>query len=282
MKKLLLTTVCPSDESLVFGGTIAKYAKAGWNIRLVCATNGDKGESGAFSWATGDALAGLRQEELARAGKILEIESIQLLGYPEGELSSLTPGTLEDRIYRIMAEFHPDVIMTFHIHGFDNNPNHIKVCCATTYAFQKYTDDMIIIQQPDFFKRGRGKRQKEALYRETFGESGNMKGEPKLYYAALPQTVATYLRKVKIFPDETFGKPFDGTDDESITTVIDITRTRSAKIRALGCHQSQEKNIGGVLSFPGNPLLTHEYFVLRMHGITEIYMGKTDRISNAL
>lgn len=90
MRKLLLVFAHPDDEIPVCG-TIAKYKKIGWQVDLTFATN---------------------------------------FGYSEGKLSALTPGTLEDPIYRAMEHELPDVVITFDKTGINNDPDHIKTCYA--------------------------------------------------------------------------------------------------------------------------------------------------------
>lgn len=46
MKRLLLVLAHPDDESLGFGGTIAKYANEGVEVFLITATRGERGRFG--------------------------------------------------------------------------------------------------------------------------------------------------------------------------------------------------------------------------------------------
>ena len=43
MKKLLAVFAHPDDEAFGPGGTLAKYAKEGVEIHLLCATRGERG-----------------------------------------------------------------------------------------------------------------------------------------------------------------------------------------------------------------------------------------------
>ena len=70
--------------------------------------------------------------------------------------------------------------------------------------------------------------------------------------------------------------------DKLVTTVIDISRFTGLKRKALLSHRSQQVDVQRFLSFAANPLAKHEYFILRMHGTTEVFMGKNDRVFNKL
>ncbi len=262
MKKLLLVFAHPDDETFTAAGTVAKYVKAGWEVDLVCATRGEKGEVGPYEHATPARLGEIRQKELEEAAAVLGISHVSFLDYKDGDLAQLEYGELEDILYKKIQEIVPDCVVTFDTTGISNHPDHIKICYATTYAFQTYAA-WVSGQLQEM-----GKQQKGA--------------EPKLYYACMPESLAAYLVKAKNIPAESFGKPWEGVSDKLITTVIDVGVYKGVKRRALTCHVSQQKDINRFLSLANHPLLSREYFILRMHGTTEVFMGKNDRVSNRL
>jgi LmbE family N-acetylglucosaminyl deacetylase len=282
MKKMLITIAHPSDEAFMFGGTIVKYANDGWDIQLICATNGEKGSSGALTWASGDALGALRQDELAKAQAILGLTSVKFLGHKDRKLKILTPGTLEDPICDYMMEFNPDVVLTFDTIGINNDPDHIKVSYATTFAFQKYCTYLESLKQPGYTTKGRGKLWKLDEFTRAFSDTEGVEKEPKLYYACFPEHVMKYLQKAGLFYEESFDAPWHGVNDKFITTVIDIEKEREQKEQALQSHESQREDIDKFIAFPNNPLMKQEYFMLRMQSIHEVFMGKTDQIASTL
>jgi hypothetical protein len=98
----------------------------------------------------------------------------------------------------------------------------------------------------------------------------------------MPESVARYLKKKKTLPSESFGKPWLGTPDKNITTVINIMKFGGTKKKALAAHISQQEDVQRFLSLPSQPMLKHEYFILRMQGTTEVFMGKNDHVTNSL
>lgn len=257
MSKLLGIFAHPDDESYMAGGTVAKYVKAGWKADLVCATRGEQGTWGEYSQENGVTLAEIRQKELEGAAASLGFASVTFLDYKDGGLSSLPPGEIEDKIAALLAAEKPDVVITFEPAGITNHPDNIKLTLATTFAFQKYAEDRNDADSED-------------------------KNPPKLYYACMPESVVRYFVKQKYFPNESFGRPWQGVEDKKITTVIDIRRVSGAKEKALTMHKSQSEEIVQYLEIPNNPFLSHEYFVLRYIGIAEVFMGKNDRVSDRL
>ena len=248
MKRILVIAAHPDDESFMAGGTIAKYADDGWVVDVICATRGEEG---------GD--ADVRQKELEKAGTALGVHAITFLGYRDGTLSGRTPGDIEEALYKKMAEIVPDVVITSDTSGISNHPDHVKLSYAATYAFQKYAKWIEEQLAP----------QEEA--EQVF---------PKLYYACLPETVVSHAVKNKILPAVSFGKPWRGVEDKKITTVIDISDYREIKERALRQHLTQAANVGRHIKM--KDLMKHEYFIFRMYGTTEVFMGKNDHVADSL
>jgi len=269
---MLIVIAHPTDESFIFGGMIAKYAASGWNIRLISAV----------SQTADDVSPDIRQRELEKAGQILGVSEIKSLGFSEGRLSSIAPGTLEDMLEQYMKTMLPDVVVTFGTLGINNDPDHQKVCFATTYAFQKYAKHLWKLSQPEAFTKGRGKEWKQYEYTRAFGATETYGKESKLYYACYPKSIVEYLQKIKNLPLESYGKPWVGTEDKSITTVLDIKNVKTKKRNALLSYESCKEEIDPFVTFEKNPFLLHEYYLLRMQGIYEVFMGKSDPYQDSL
>jgi LmbE family N-acetylglucosaminyl deacetylase len=262
MKKMLLVFAHPDDESFSAGGTIAKYAARGWDIDLLLATRGEGGQSGEYGEISEGELSDIRQKEAQRAGAILGISSITFLEYKDGTLKDINPGELEDVVYKKMIELVPDVVITFDTTGISNHPDHVRMCYVATFAFQKYA----------------------AWIHEKLADTPGFREEyePKLYYSCMPASVAGYLKRQEIVPLESYGKPWRGTLDKCITTVVNIASTRATKKKALMAYVSQRADVDRFLSHAANPLVAQEYFILRFHGIREVFMGKGDRVASRL
>lgn len=282
MKKMLLVFAHPDDEAFTCGGLVPKYVKAGWKVYFVCATRGEMGGGDEYATLTPRELGEIRSRELDASAKILGIASITFLPYRDGKLKEQSPGELEDALYRKMVELAPDVVITMEPGGISNHPDHIRLTTAVTYSFQKYAADTA---RPDA-KMPTPKRnlllRSEEFVKRSLSETAGLIDAPKLYYACVPDSVVMYLRKNKIFPSESFGKPWVGVPDKSVTTVIDISRYLKTKLRALKAHETQRDDVLRFVSIDRQPLVLQEYFILRMIGQTEVYMGKNDRVANRL
>ncbi|MDO8451293.1 MAG: PIG-L family deacetylase, partial [bacterium] len=266
MKTMLLVFAHPDDESLATGGTIAKYVRAGWKAHLVSATLGEAGSTGPYGEITPERLSDIRRKELEEAQKLLGISSLTFLGYRDGELKDQNPGELEDKIYKKMVEYAPAIVITFDPTGITNHPDHVKMMLSTTYAFQKYA---YAISHPTLGRRSPMNR--SGLAKRRFEETVSVTHEPKLYYVCMPESVAEYLKKERIVPEISFGKPWRGTPDKFVTTLIDTKRHNAIKMKAIQAHRSQKEDIDRILSPKAVRVLLHkEYFILRMQGEHEV------------
>lgn len=255
MKRIVGIFAHPGDESVMCGGTLAKYAHAGAGIDLICATNTDKG-----------------QRQLEEAGMALGVSSVTFLDYKEGTLASRNPGELEDILFRKLIELVPQIILTYEPDGVDNDPDHKKMTIAATVAFQNYAASAREVIAKGITPMNRPRHPRD-VWQISFAEAIEKQDDPKLYYACMPQSLVQYLKKQKLIPEESFDKPWRGTPDKNVTTVIDIAKMRVARERALAVYQAKGHAGAGE---------KQEFFYLRLQGTQEVFMGKHDRVSNKL
>ncbi|MBI3384645.1 PIG-L family deacetylase [Candidatus Gottesmanbacteria bacterium] len=124
-KRLLAVFAHPDDESFGPGGTLAKYAKVGVEIHVLCATKGEAGGS------TGT----IREKELFAASRVLGVKKVEFLDFIDGELSNNKYHQVAEKILRKITQFKPHVIMTFEPQGVSGHLDHVAISLITTYAF---------------------------------------------------------------------------------------------------------------------------------------------------
>ena len=108
-KRLMAISAHPDDMEFGCGGTIGKWIKEGWVGGLVICTDGRAGTSDA-NMKPGD-LVKIREAEATAAARVLGIEDVTFLGYPDGELEDTRE--LREHIVRQIRRFRPEVVFTF-------------------------------------------------------------------------------------------------------------------------------------------------------------------------
>jgi LmbE family N-acetylglucosaminyl deacetylase len=124
----------PDDETVCAGGTFAKYASAGADVRVVSLTKGGAGQIRDAGAATRATLTAVREKELEAAGIQLGLTETRCLDHADGGLADLDHGALVDLAAGLIAEFDPDVVVTFGPDGFSGHPDHVAVGAAVTEA----------------------------------------------------------------------------------------------------------------------------------------------------
>ena len=134
MKKLLAIVAHPDDESFGFGGTLAKYAREGVEIHVMCATRGEEGKSQHEQ----EKLGSIREQELLTASKILGVTKVEFLDYHDGTLSNNLYHEVAAKIEAKTKSFQPDVVVTFDRLGISGHIDHMFMSMVTTFVCNKF------------------------------------------------------------------------------------------------------------------------------------------------
>jgi LmbE family N-acetylglucosaminyl deacetylase len=116
------------------GGTIAKMAELGYEIREVIATNNERGTldpewSPRFTSET-------RMEEARRGAKVLGVDpDVEFLGYEDGRLSETPLNELREKCMRAIRGYRPDILFTWDPWApYEEHQDHRSVGLAATEA----------------------------------------------------------------------------------------------------------------------------------------------------
>ncbi|MEP7115952.1 MAG: PIG-L family deacetylase [Acidobacteriota bacterium] len=223
---LLALLAHPDDESMGFGGTLAKYAAAGVEVVVLSATRGDAGRycghaPGQPAHPGAEALAVLREAELRAAATVLGVREVIVLDYLDQQVDRADPGEVIGVIAAHIRRLRPHVVVTFGPDGAYGHPDHVAVSQFATAAVV-------------------------AAARPAGGGAGDA-GAPghvvsKLYYLAWPasawQAFELAFRRLVSTVDghERQATPWP---DWAITTVIDTRAHWRTAWQAVSCHTSQ-------------------------------------------
>jgi LmbE family N-acetylglucosaminyl deacetylase len=151
-KTILAVLAHPDDETFGLGGTIARYARNGYDVYYVCATRGEAGSADDEHLNGFRDAAEMRTDELMRAAKILGLKDVFFLGYRDSGMPGMDANKHADaqinhsidevagRVVHYIRELKPDVIITFDPIGGYRHPDHIHIHKATVLAFEKSND----------------------------------------------------------------------------------------------------------------------------------------------
>lgn len=106
-QKILVILAHPDDPEFFCGATLARWARAGHEIRYFLLTCGDKGGTGEKS---PEELCRLRRIEQQNAAAILGVKSVEFLGWEDGYL--LPTLELRREVVRAIRRLRPDILVT--------------------------------------------------------------------------------------------------------------------------------------------------------------------------
>jgi mycothiol S-conjugate amidase len=237
-RALLALHAHPDDESSKGSGTMARYAKEGVRVALVCATDGAEGDilnPRMDKPGVKERMAELRYEELQTACDILGVEEIYHLGYRDSGMPgtdsnkrpeafwNADPEEAVGKLVEIIRKERPEVILSYDESKGYEHPDHIRIYEWGRRAFEEAGD-------PD-----------------KFPDAGEPWAPSKLYY------FATFTKKrMRILHDAALGEgvesPFAGFldhwdemgfEDPEVTTQVDVSDFLELRTKALLAHATQ-------------------------------------------
>ncbi|HSB64295.1 MAG TPA: PIG-L family deacetylase [Thermoanaerobaculia bacterium] len=226
-RRLMVVAAHPDDETLGFGGVLARYAAEGVATFLLTATRGDRGRY--FGHPAGHpehpgrrAMALIREKELSAAAAVLGLREVRLLDYEDQELDRADVAEVMTAIVGHLRRARPDVVLTFAPDGSYGHPDHIAISQLTTAAVVASAD-------PGF----------GGARAPTLGQAHAVK---KLYYLAWGESAwDAYQSAFKKLVSTVDGveRQANPWPDWALTTVVDTRSFWPVVSRAVSCHESQ-------------------------------------------
>ncbi len=217
--KLMALLAHPDDESLGFGGTLAKYSSEGVETHVVTATRGQAGRHGGEGPHPGpESLGRIREAELQAAASELGIHSLSVLDYMDAALDRAAPTVVISELASLIQRVRPQVVLTFAHDSAYGHPDHIAICQFSTAA----------------------------VFAAANPSLGDTSSPPhavsKLYYLAWgPETWEAYQAAFKKLASTVDGEVREAVQwpEWSITTRIDARQYWPTVWRAIRYHQTQ-------------------------------------------
>ena len=132
--RVILVVVAHADDpSLFLGGTIARWADAGWRVVCLRVTD-DRWDSVGHTEAE---TVAANAAELRAAAEVLGIAEIVELGYPTDTLGDASEVELREHRIRQVRTHRPYALVTFDPYAMygEDNQDHLVVAAATDEAF---------------------------------------------------------------------------------------------------------------------------------------------------
>lgn len=231
--RLLAVAAHPDDESLGWGGTLAKYAAEGVQTYLATATRGERGWFGDEADNPGlEALGRIREGELRSAADVLGIGRVDFLDYIDGDLDQADPVEAAGKIAALVREIRPQVVITFGPDGAYGHPDHIAICQFTTAALVCASDAKCHPNQAGDYPPH---------------------SVAKLYYMLVTRDEMRIYQSVfgdLVMHIDGVERRSAGWDEWAVTAQIDVEEHWPTVWRAVSCHRTQLPGYSDLLRLP--------------------------------
>ncbi len=245
----LLAVLAHPDDELAAGGTLAKYARNGAYVAVVCATRGEAATIFCEDCATRETLAHVRTGELECACQALGVQHVLWLDWPDGGVDTIPVQQASAQLTAIIRELRPHVLLSHPEHGTYPHPDHIAVHERVAAAY-------------------------EAAANPTYlPETGPAWAVPKFYVRAMPETFFDLIPGFRDYRVNLNGQalPFHADPPEYIDCTIDCTESVDYRIKGWACHRSQHNPNGTFSTMSAEQqraAFQHEHFRLLSHHLT--------------
>lgn len=152
IERVMVITAHPDDSEFGAGGTVAKLVREGKQVTYCIVTNGDKG-SGDRSM-TPERLVKIREDEQTNAARVLGVETVDFLGFPDCELEDTRASRMA--VTAAIRRHRPDLVITQNPHrtksfGGSHRDHRIAAGIALDCVYPLARDHMSF---PELISRG--------------------------------------------------------------------------------------------------------------------------------
>jgi LmbE family N-acetylglucosaminyl deacetylase len=217
---LVVVVAHPDDETFGCGSIVARAARSGARVSIVCATRGEAGEPTPAVDLSTRSLGEIREAELRAAAAILGAAHVELLGYEDsgfdgeiaaGSLCGAAHDVLTARVASALDALQPTVVVT--LDGCDGHRDHIHL-------------------------------------RDAVGAATEQR-QCRVLHSTIPNRIMRMWLAEKIAAGETnayqeldpaqFGRP-----DAEVSAQIDVSDLLDVRLRAIAAHASQHSPFEGL------------------------------------
>ncbi|MFC1417801.1 PIG-L deacetylase family protein [Streptacidiphilus cavernicola] len=208
----LVVLAHPDDETLHCGGLIAHAATRGERVVTLTLTRGGAGRT--LGVCNPDELPGVREAELRAAARALGVSHVELHDLSDGEVDQ-NEAAAEALVTAALEKWCPRNVVCFPPNGFNGHPDHCAAHRVAVAALESH--------------RRTGPGAAPAVWKIT---DAVPYGEPPRSGYLLPEEV----ERARLRP----------------TDLVPVGTALEAKLRALGCYETQSRSITKLLRrYPG-------------------------------
>lgn len=216
--KILYIFPHPDDESFGPAAVIHRQVMQGHRVFLYTLTRGGATKERLKLGVSIGEMGQIRYREMLEVKRVLQLSGMKVDDFPDGLLKEMDPRLLEKSVWNHIEKIHPDIIVSYPVHGISGFHDHL-----VTHAVVKRVFLDINERKTGFVKR--------------------------LAFITLPDTGEPVFQKT--------GFRLKHSDPEQIDCIVNLSHENIDKLKeSLSCYQTYQATIeeSGVIEKIGNKI----------------------------
>ncbi|MCT4661521.1 MAG: PIG-L family deacetylase [Tissierellales bacterium] len=137
MVKTIVGVFAHPDDEISSAGLLERAINVGRNVHLICAT---RGEAGKVNNNVKGHISDIRTKELEESCELLGAASLNFLEVGDGKSETWVATKVEEKLYKMIKDIDPDIIITFDKNGGNGHPDHKEISRITQNVFDRIND----------------------------------------------------------------------------------------------------------------------------------------------
>jgi LmbE family N-acetylglucosaminyl deacetylase len=150
--KILYVFPHPDDESFGPARAIPAQVRAGHEVSLLALTRGGATRQRHRFGYSVEQMGAVRYKEMEAVARVLGLVNLTVLDLPDSGLKELDPRSLENVVSDGIERVHPDIVVTYPVHGISGFHDHLVTHAVVKRAFVQLQErDMTQLKRLAFF-----------------------------------------------------------------------------------------------------------------------------------
>lgn len=138
--KLLYIFPHPDDESFGPAAAMNRQKREGHEVHLLTLTHGEATSQRIKLGVSKAEMADIRFREMECVKKRLQLDSMEVLDFPDNQLKELDPRKLESAIKERIVKIQPDIVVSYPVHGISGFHDHLVTHAVVKRVYLEMKD----------------------------------------------------------------------------------------------------------------------------------------------
>jgi LmbE family N-acetylglucosaminyl deacetylase len=131
----------PDDESFGPALAISRQRRSGQEVCLLTLTRGGATKQRHKFGYSVEEMGEVRFREMECVARVLDLTDMTVLDLPDGGLKDMDPRQIEDVVRSHIEKIHPEIVVTYPVHGISGFPDHLVTHAVVKRVFLQMREE---------------------------------------------------------------------------------------------------------------------------------------------